>query len=407
MEVALYKEYLEKIYDLCAKCKSRVKFEITRQDGVLKQYLFQMGESGFLYEPKQKTYENQLKDNSNQERRQSSSYLNETKNFTIRLIKPFRSLSRLVAYILICLFTAIIVMYNKNEPSSIQETPTNSFWVLNEKCYLVEHALKYKSQFYDPIHKALQDKVKNFLLKNTNLMKLAMNDNDVIKETSFKYFNSKLPYNLIIIYFLCSFLIISSPRENRSRSLRFDFAIWLASLLMLIFNLQKCMKVFQLHGLFDSFSSNNNQSFTSAPMNIHPVSLDFVLLFAQVVFISVVFKIGDKIYKNFVKRRQLVSKTEEKTLQQQPKSSTGSNFDIQNFSNTTQYPALSFTKSAIRQSRPNESNIDQKLSNFSMDTQSQCNVIKPARFLLNSDAKSLFQFKTLKNGSASFLNGKI
>ncbi len=41
---------MEQIYDLCEKCKPKVKFEITKQDGILKQYLFRLGEFSFLFE---------------------------------------------------------------------------------------------------------------------------------------------------------------------------------------------------------------------------------------------------------------------------------------------------------------------------------------------------------------------
>ncbi|RNA34542.1 Transmembrane [Brachionus plicatilis] len=50
LEIQLYKEYMEKIYDLCDKCKSKVKFEITRQDGILKQYLYKIGKFDYLFE---------------------------------------------------------------------------------------------------------------------------------------------------------------------------------------------------------------------------------------------------------------------------------------------------------------------------------------------------------------------
>ena len=41
-EMKQYKEYLEKIYTLCLKCQSKVKFEITKQDGMLKHYLLNL-----------------------------------------------------------------------------------------------------------------------------------------------------------------------------------------------------------------------------------------------------------------------------------------------------------------------------------------------------------------------------
>ena len=43
-EIEMYRNYLDKLYDLCDMCKSKVKFEIRKQDGILKQYLFKLGE---------------------------------------------------------------------------------------------------------------------------------------------------------------------------------------------------------------------------------------------------------------------------------------------------------------------------------------------------------------------------
>ncbi|CAF0973186.1 unnamed protein product [Brachionus calyciflorus] len=50
LEIELYKEYMEKIYDLCSLCKPRVKFEITKQDGIIKQYLYKIGQFDYLFE---------------------------------------------------------------------------------------------------------------------------------------------------------------------------------------------------------------------------------------------------------------------------------------------------------------------------------------------------------------------
>lgn len=52
IEIKFYKEYLEKLYDLCDECKSKVKFEIRKQDGILKQYLFKLGNYECFFEKK-------------------------------------------------------------------------------------------------------------------------------------------------------------------------------------------------------------------------------------------------------------------------------------------------------------------------------------------------------------------
>jgi hypothetical protein len=49
-EIEMYKDYLDKLYDLCDNCKSKVKFEIRKQDGILKQYLFKIGSFEYFFE---------------------------------------------------------------------------------------------------------------------------------------------------------------------------------------------------------------------------------------------------------------------------------------------------------------------------------------------------------------------
>ena len=52
-EIKSYKEYLEKIYEICVECKSKVNFEITKQNGILKQYFLNLGNFDYFYEKPQ------------------------------------------------------------------------------------------------------------------------------------------------------------------------------------------------------------------------------------------------------------------------------------------------------------------------------------------------------------------
>lgn len=50
IEYAIYKDSLEKLFDLCETCKPRTRFWIAAQNGRLKHYLLNQGETKFLYE---------------------------------------------------------------------------------------------------------------------------------------------------------------------------------------------------------------------------------------------------------------------------------------------------------------------------------------------------------------------
>ena len=50
LEIEMYRGYLDKLYDLCGDCKSKVKFEIRKQDGILKQYLYKIGNFEYFFE---------------------------------------------------------------------------------------------------------------------------------------------------------------------------------------------------------------------------------------------------------------------------------------------------------------------------------------------------------------------
>ena len=50
LEIEMYRGYLDKLYNLQGDCKSKVKFEIRKQDGILKQYLYKIGNFEYFFE---------------------------------------------------------------------------------------------------------------------------------------------------------------------------------------------------------------------------------------------------------------------------------------------------------------------------------------------------------------------
>lgn len=61
IEIKFYKEQLERIYGLCDKCKQKVNFEIRKQDGHLKEYLYKLGNYNYLFENKKIKPQNRFK----------------------------------------------------------------------------------------------------------------------------------------------------------------------------------------------------------------------------------------------------------------------------------------------------------------------------------------------------------
>jgi hypothetical protein len=417
---------LEKIYELCDKCKSRVKFEITRQDGALKHYLFQQGQFSFLYEPHQNIYENKFKraaipDNETcpqpPANHSAASFPSQPvtsfpppplfAKIATHLFDLIRSLTRVLAYFLVLVFTLITSMYNFKE-----STPA-PLWLSNgNTSFLIVNVLRYKSQFYEANNEALKAAVDSFLVDNTAFFKsIGTGDSTEValnETTSFSYFNSQLSYNLIFIYCLASLLLLTSSRLRKSVSFRLDLFLWIISLLMLIVNYRKCLNAFKLDDPFDTAisSSRSQDLLTATALKLGPVSLDFVPAFTQLVLIVLLLKLGTLVFSCFFisnKNQNRVSeqeeclnnKTETKTL-----ISDGfiSPPNLPRAFNCNSFPTVSASSTNVIR-KPAKSVI---MTNNAGDS----TLIKPARFLPTSNgARSLFQFKTLKNGSASLLNG--
>lgn len=102
-ELELYKEYMEKIFDLCELCKSKVKFEITKQDGILKQYLYKIGKFDYLFERNYiaKKIPNFLKNSTKIPQDKISS--NDPS--IIRILKS-------ICYILLIVFSILTILFN-------------------------------------------------------------------------------------------------------------------------------------------------------------------------------------------------------------------------------------------------------------------------------------------------------
>lgn len=186
LEMKLYKEYMEKIYDLCGKCKSRVKFEITRQDGILKQYLYRMGKFDYLFEPKM--FVQRLNKFCN--KAQISKLMINTKFFL---------------YLIILILSILIISFNDYSNSNL-----NQFFF----------------SFSPQLSSHTQELISNVssLIKNSNLTNL----------------NHLIPFFIVLNYiFLCASLIL----ENEN----FKENIYLLSLntILIIYNYQSIYNSFK------------------------------------------------------------------------------------------------------------------------------------------------------------------
>ena len=94
---------------MCEECKSKVKFEITKQDGILKNYLLKMGMYEYFFESKQhsKNYASTSTNSLNHLRRHSTSQpLNKPMKFYVCHLKICLILLNLIFLSLLFIFTS-------------------------------------------------------------------------------------------------------------------------------------------------------------------------------------------------------------------------------------------------------------------------------------------------------------
>lgn len=186
LEVKLYKEYMEKIYDLCDKCKSKVKFEITRQDGILKQYLYKMGKFDYLFE--RKIFGQRL-----------NNFCNKARNSKLKLNSKF------FLYLLILILSILIISFNDYSNNHFFQ---NLFFIFPK-------------------------------LSNQSL-EIVANVSSLINNSNITKFNHYLPFFIVLNYILlCASLMV----ENEN----FKENIYLLTLntILIIYNYQSIYKSFK------------------------------------------------------------------------------------------------------------------------------------------------------------------
>ena len=302
---------------------------------MLKQYLFQIGEVGFLYE------QSRAKKNAEYVDRPHVAALTTRKrllNGSMRLLASYRDMTRLLAYVLVFFLTSFTLLYNQGATDR-SEMSLGKFNLFLES-------------FYEPASELFKSRIEQFILINTNFLKLpAPNDSDVIKDSSFSYFNTKILYNLFFLYFLCSFLVVSSPLENNSKFFKFDISIWLASIALMASNYTLCSRFLEPQTAFDLISS--------------PISLNFVSVLVPFIHLVLIGRLITYICQLFARNRNIMTNVEQ----------------------------------------PIPLRLKKSFAMNSSDRSISYDVIKPAKFMptRTGSSTSLFPFKTLKNGSASDL----
>ena len=226
----MYKEQLEKIYDLCEICKSKVNFEITKQNGILKQYLLKLGKFKLYFES------NKNKENLSESKSLDESFnqheLKQSTHFFFVALNLFRSFSRGLIYFLIFLLAtfSLITDLNHNEP-------TVQFFNFNNTL----------TCFFHNNSQSIIQKLREFLYakhlivyENFNLTKFDS------KSDLINYLNTKLPFNIIMIYILSCFLILTSSKRSKStnKEIKHSFLIWISSFLLILTNISELSRFF-------------------------------------------------------------------------------------------------------------------------------------------------------------------
>ena len=218
LEAELYEEYLNKIYDLCSSCQSKVKFEITKQDGILKQYLLTLGKFDYFFEFGRKFISNQTSKDPNKTK--------NNKNST----NCFSRFSRLVAYFVLFISSLMVFIYN--EPNS----DSNNFLKIFSK---------------DQQHLNLwMDNAHLFIYDSVNITKTQLNifqNLEILNSPThfFSYLNSNLTSLLLIVYITCLFLFITSPSPKPSTSSKIIFLMWIFDLVLIFSNYKLFLNFFK------------------------------------------------------------------------------------------------------------------------------------------------------------------
>lgn len=227
----MYKEYLEKIYTLCPNCQSKVKFEITKQDGILKQYLLNLGMFHNFFERKVTHKNPQLTGNESECRL----------NFT--LIKSIQ----LIIMLAIMFMTVFIIAFNSYETSSGTALQINS-----DK--------PNTSQTNESLNLLIET------LRTSIIDAMCFYDAAYRNEDIFFYFNQKIPVFIVLIYVLSCLLIITWPRSEQTlTNLKLTCLIAVVDFLMIFINIRLFIH-YLIPELYQPNLVNLNRSLLAIPL---------------------------------------------------------------------------------------------------------------------------------------------
>ncbi len=357
----MYKEQLERIYDICEICKSKVNFEITKQNGILKQYLLKLGKFKLYFDS------NKYKENYDQNKKLDESFSNEFKPSThFCAVNLFRSTSHFLIYFLILVLASLSLITDLNH---------------SEPTFLVFNNNNFTCMLYNNSQLLIQ-KLSDFIYYKYNFMQENFNSTKFESKNDFiNYLNTKLPFNIIIIYILSCFLILTSSKRNDStkREIKYSFLIWTSSFLLILTNFREFSKYFneKTNEKFQDFKIKQETLFILLPLIQLTI---FLKLFEQLFTISnkdEKIKIQKQTSKpNFIQtnRLDLVNNN----LNYNPFQTSDSNFTSSN-----KHPAIEYYNSTAGSFFQNKS-IHNKANKsiFSINSLSNTtkSIIKPAKF---------------------------
>lgn len=215
-EIKSYKEYLEKIYEICVECKSKVNFEITKQNGILKQYFLNLGNFDYFYEKPQSSTLNV--------HNKAHSVVGSQQVYTLNTNTPYfqgklNLFLSVASYLVIFILASLILAYNEYNDLMINELNENSTLAIS----LLFHAEQIINQ--------------SFIIKSRSLGTFFLGSYfDNSSEQVFTYFNQSLPFLLVAIYPLSCLLLIIYKKSGKSFDFISTFLIWLVDLMLVISN---------------------------------------------------------------------------------------------------------------------------------------------------------------------------
>jgi len=235
IEMKIYKEILEQIYDLCEKCKPKVKFEITKQDGILKQYLFRLGEFSFLFEKDSynMSKSEQIGDNTDttRSRRRNKNILNAFFFYFMNL----------------CIFLLVTLIIQMNQHDKIKRMSNEKRFnqtssTRNTSDSYKKKALELFNLYYFTAFSHFQQKAQLLLLYFDTFLETYAGKSllNSIKSDS----------NYILLLLLVSYLIacicVSRSLNRNKLTTKMVCLVWLFHLFFICSNYDACQKQFKL-----------------------------------------------------------------------------------------------------------------------------------------------------------------